>query len=629
MTASIDEIDLRVAGDVSIDLIAALRTQVGELAGSDDLPEAAKIAIAGAATVLEKLDVTVEVRAPFQSAIAVIDVEPLLAPLEDVLTKVRAVLAQVTPAALIEQLEEPFEALLAQLERLKPAALVAGLSAQFQQLIDAVRVVDPRQLVAPLEQEFERLLTLLRDAADPARIFAPLTQLYARLQELLDRLQLEKVVGGILNVTAELPAKMGESVQGALENQTASGVTLPATDRGDGTQPFRLGDLLRPMAALIDQVRLAISRLAEEQLGQAMALLAAPLGALRRLTQNGTDLLDQAAAAVTQRMDLLDPFAAGPAQELRNALQDLTLAVSRANLSAEDRVQIGDSAAALSLDLRADALTQSLAGAEGQMAQLLASLQDVDLNRLLARLSEQIDTLAPPPIFDFDATAGVDAQIDALFAAVNLRPLIQELDELGARVQAKIEVFATTLANGLIKVVDTLVQGLAPITSGSMLQLLDEGMARVRAEFEILDPAIIEAEVAEVLEAVIDGLRAFSPAQFAAELGFIFDAALEKLNELDPATLLADLNPLESVIEQFGSLRPSVVLQPLVESTTDLTAAFETLVSTDLLSPVLEAVARLKAQLEEILAVVESELRGLIDDLQEMAGGFSVSLSIG
>jgi hypothetical protein len=163
-----------------------------------------------------------------------------------------------------------------------------------------------------------------------------------------------------------------------------------------------------------------------------------------------------------------------------------------------------------------------------------------------------------------------------------------------------------------------------------LLELMGEAAARLRAEFEVLDPAVIESEVADLLDAVIDGLAAFSPARLADELGLVFDGALAKLQALDPAALLANLDPLANVIAGFEALRPSAVLAPLLATTEELSEAFEAIVSVDITGPLVEAVARLKAQLEEIIAAVESELRALLADLRAMAGGGAgVSLSVG
>ena len=622
-------IDLSAAGKASIDLIGDIRGQVADLASSDDLPEAAKVAIAAAAAALERIDVTVEVRAPFQTALDQIDAKAVLAPLDGVLETVRAALSKATPQALVERLEGPFESLLAELERLRPAALLAGLSAQFQDLVARVQALDPGRLVAPLEAQFQALLARLRSAADPAPLFAPLKAAYRGLLELLELLDLRKLIDAVVRTTAELPGKLNESLRGSLEGGLEAGATLPDTD--PGARQFRLGDVLRPLALLLFRLRNALLRLGGEVIDGALGLIAAPLGALRGLVEEGGGVIARVVEAVEERMRALDPLTAGgPAAELRRALQDVALAADGAALSVEGRVELEGSLAAVQLDLRVEGTALSRQQAEEELERLRARLHEPGLGRLIERLRGQLGALVPAPLLEGGLAGSAHERLAALLDELDPAPLIEELDDLGPRVQAKVEQFADTIARGLIKVWDTLVTGLSPLMPAGLLELMGEAAARLRAEFEVLDPAVIESEVADLLDAVIDGLAAFSPARLADELGLVFDGALAKLQALDPAALLANLDPLANVIAGFEALRPSAVLAPLLATTEELSEAFEAIVSVDITGPLVEAVARLKAQLEEIIAAVESELRALLADLRAMAGGGAgVSLSVG
>jgi hypothetical protein len=151
----------------------------------------------------------------------------------------------------------------------------------------------------------------------------------------------------------------------------------------------------------------------------------------------------------------------------------------------------------------------------------------------------------------------------------------------------------------------------------------------VRAELTVLDPAVFEQEVRDLVDALVDGLQAFSPASLAAQLNGVFDSLLDKLQQLDPAQLLGDLSPLEAVIDQFKDLRPSIVLAPLVASTQDLQAALEGVLAIDLSAALRAAFDKLRAQLEAVVAAVQAEFEALLSFLESQAGGgASVGVSV-
>jgi hypothetical protein len=127
-------------------------------------------------------------------------------------------------------------------------------------------------------------------------------------------------------------------------------------------------------------------------------------------------------------------------------------------------------------------------------------------------------------------------------------------------------------------------------------------------------------------------LNRFSPNSLASQLSGIFDGLKAKLNAVNPATLLGNLDPIAGVIAKFETLRPSVVLKPLADSTKDLTKALEELTSLDLGGALVTAAEKLKAQLAVVIEGLEHELQALLDYLEGLAGGgvsVSVSASVG
>jgi hypothetical protein len=137
----------------------------------------------------------------------------------------------------------------------------------------------------------------------------------------------------------------------------------------------------------------------------------------------------------------------------------------------------------------------------------------------------------------------------------------------------------------------------------------------------------VEAEVRDMVDAVISVFDQFSPANLAALFSGIFDSIRAKLNTLNPATLLGDLSSIDNILIEFGKLKPSVVLAPLVESTAGLNVMLQKIAGVQVGDVVVQAVARLKGQLEDIVAGLEQEFKGLLDYLEGLAGGASVSVS--
>src|SRR5262249_11712475 len=170
---------------------------------------------------------------------------------------------------------------------------------------------------------------------------------------------------------------------------------------------------------------------------------------------------------------------------------------------------------------------------------------------------------------------------------------------------------------------------LDPVLPAGLLARFHAGMDRIHAELAVLDPTPIEQEAREVLDALLGALKAWSPAAIADELGGVFDALHAKLAELDPATLLGGLDPLGPLIDGFAALKPSTVLAPLVDQTTDIEQSLERLAGLTLGQALIDAVAELRAQLELVVNDVQHELDTLLDDLGRMSGDASVSASVG
>jgi hypothetical protein len=625
LAAEISAIDIHAAGQASIDVLSGIREKVEELLSSDDIPDAAKSVIGVAAEQLKQINVSASVTAPFHEALAKIDVGVILAPVEAGMGKVREVLQKVTPQALIDELDGPFEALLEELAKFKPEKLLGGISKAFDDLMSLLQNADPRALVAPIEAEFQKLVQKLRDAIDPAPLFKPLNDAYQKILSLVDVVDLGKLLKTLMSKLGNLPEQMTGAAKGAIAAKAAGAV--PLTE--DGLGGFKFGDILRPVAMLLRDVRQKVLGFAESLLGEALELLLAPLSLLKRLADPASGVAAEIAGAVAARRGLVDPFASrGPVAELRAALHLLSDTAS--GLSFDARLQVGDAVAAVQIDAHIGGLAAASAAVDDALGRMQAASAPPELGLVLRRFSGAMTAPTTAALLGADPSAGVLQRIGALFDAIDPTPLADELDSLGDRVLAKLDALKEDLIKGFLDLLYGLLKTLMPITPYGFAEMLTVGMQRVKGQLAVLDPSVFEDEIRHILDGVLSGLNRFSPAAMAEELGKLFDAVLAKLGTLNPATLLGDLDPVAQVIAKLEELRPSVVLAPMVAETQDLKQALDQIADFKLGAAVIEAAVKLRAELDLIVEEVQQQIDKLLDDLGAAGGqgGASADISV-
>src|SRR5262245_18442057 len=404
-------VDFGQAGQASLDLVKGIRADVEQAVGSGDVPEPGKAAIGVAAGALKGIDVKVEVSAKFDAELAKIDPKLALAPLDPILAKFRSTLETVTPASIVAQLDKPFQALLDLLGRLKPAALLAGLSQEFEGFVALIGKLDPKALVAPIDAEFQKLVKAFQDAVDPAPLFAPLRAGYAKLQELIDLIDLEKLLEKLLGKLTALPDLFQGSVQSRVA-RTSSGSGGDISPKA--LREFRFGDIIRPLVALINRLKTTVLGLADGLIGDALALLDEPLARLRRLADGAGALVGDVAAALDGRRSQLDLFGfGGPAVELRAAIEELSLVAD--TLPMAGKARLGPLVASFQLDLHAPALAGPLADVDGAAASFSRRLAPPDLVVALAQFGDTLARLVPGPLLAAEAAGAIRDRIAALF----------------------------------------------------------------------------------------------------------------------------------------------------------------------------------------------------------------------
>lgn len=625
LAAQVDAIDFEAAADEARELMVGIREKVQEVVGSDDVPPAARGALSLAAQGLKQIDLRGEVRAPIFEKLDALDPNLILTPLQPLKDQLDAMLDQVTPSALVAQLDQPFLDAVAVLEQYKPTALLEMLSHEFHRVTDLLDHADPRTLVAPLQSEFTKITDKIREAASPAPLFAPLETVYGQIMAAVDVVDLEKLLGGIVKRVADMPQSIGTSVQAAVD-QRAGGVNavLPGAPAA-----FKFGDLVRPFAAIVKDVRDFVNGLPQDVIGGALSAVAAPIVLVQELSDPRRGFLARLAAAVDARVALLLPATAdSPAAKLMDALSDLQITLQAStHLSADAHVQLGGGVASVQLDARLTLLVEARVDLDEAVERFFARLTPPSFAVELRRAAAALTTFVPPELTSLPANATVQQRVNALFDAIDPAPFVVELDAISDDITAKLGALKQEIVNGIVRILRLVFRSIDGVMPSGMSGHLHAFMTAIRAELAGLDPAPIKVEMQALVDSLINVVNAFSPAAIAARLGVVFDAVKNKVNELDPAALVGDTTVLDAPFTALKALQPSIILQPLVAQAKALEDALKALLDLQLGEALVSAVVRLRAAIEGALDDVFAEFEALLAFL-EGGGDVSVSASV-
>lgn len=630
LAGELTSIDLSGASAQSVSVVHDLRETLKKALSNADIPDAAKAPLGILAGEVRKIDLTVGISGPLDEAVARIDLHSALQPVDDAIGKAREALRKLSPSALVATLDAEFSKAFSALASISPDALIAQLSASFHEAADQIDRIDPTRLIQPLQDAFESAVLAARHACDPAPLLAPVVGLYREIEDILDALDPFELFGPIVAEVSRLPARMAAATSSAIAQGVAGGEALVAGAGGI----FRFGDILRPFALLIGEARRVVRRGAGAILEEGLALLEGPLTLLNQGAQMVGGHLAEIGAAVERRRGLVDAtFGTGALAELRAALD--RLARIEAGLAEHGRSSVALNSAVLSIQFDAHIIVsfparERLDGAVSAFDNQLAS---PELGQSFARLGSVASSFFPPALDRSQAGLAIMDRIDALFAVIDPTPIADEMDAIGALLQAKFQSFASNIAKALFKIFNAVFEELDPLLPRAMLGSVGAALDAIRGQLKALDPASLESELGEVLDAVVAAFDAYSPLAFAGTLTGTFDAIKAKLMALDPKVLLGDLDPLADVIARFGSLRPSLVLAPLVAQAEAVDVALAGLLDFSPADILAKAIINLKAEIELVLKDIEVELDGLLGDIEAAGGGgggsISVSASIG
>jgi hypothetical protein len=618
LSEAVGRMDLSGAATLTADNIRELRSSLRDALGSGAVPEPVRAAVGAVASSLQSVDVS----GTLGSVTVHLDAAVLSAPLEGAragIAEVRAALAGISPEALTADLDAPFRSALEALDKLSLEPFTSAVSSQLRTLEGTVRSADPRLLLAPLEDGFQGALATVRTTLDPTPLLAPLQEAYEALRDIVSELDIEAAFRSLLGAVAEVP----DTLLGAVRTRAGSAVAGETVAAPLATE-FRLGDVLRPIAALLAEIRARVVSLAGPALGDVLAVLATGARGLHRALDPDTGAVAAVAAQLRARLELADPASAvGPLAELRAAVTTF-MATTRSLDVGAGAVRVD---AALD-GIRVEVVAPGGADASTRATRLLERVDTTAQRFTAPRLRASIEASFPAVLLDQtrDPRAAVDDFVEALFAPLDPTAAADELDAIGVAVRAKLETLSEALAKGLTRVAAAFFGAFDPIRPERILARIQAGIDRVTAELDVLDPSVVGRELTGVVEATLSLASMYSPGAWGRRLGAVFDAVLAQLDAFDPAGLLAGADPVAAARSELEAMQPSTVLAPLAAAAASITRALDAIDQLDL-SGLAQATATLTVGADGLLDGVAEEWAGLLEDL--VSAGASVEVSVG
>ena len=580
---------------------------------------------------LASVNLTAEVSGPIDAALGAVDPTAALESAAAAIGGTVGQLRALDPASLAVELDRPIDELLATLNRFGPGLLRDAIDEAVEPVRDAVRELDATQLLAPLTQLYAELAGKVDSVLDPEAIFAPLEALYQPVLDAVDAVAPRRLLGLVESRSEAVGSKAGQPVTPP-PSFTAGGGVLKAelgisAEADDELFGFRPGDLLIPLIDLHRRLMAAFDALADEVLEQAGALLRESIvGRLRALDPAGV------VARVDGAFATIEAELAPPAVSASLADSVLAYHAAAGRIAAGARLDLsaGDRAAAVRVTATMPLLDPLvLVPSSSQGAALDTGLLNArgtvglgDLGTSFAAVGPRLEALLPSFL-----TADVDPG--------GLRAALRELDPSPIRIEIN-ELF-DDMGRKLVGAQDPLVRGLAelallaeeqflPLSPAAIVDLAQALHAGVRQQVEALGPATFKDEVGLMFDAVKRQLAIFDPSVIGEELNRLRDELLARLDALVDA-LLPDFSPFNAMVDRLAALKPSQLLAPLTAALQPLTELLAVLDPAVLLQPILDLIARIRADIPRILADVEAAFDEVLRALSD--GGISgVSVSV-
>jgi hypothetical protein len=625
--AQLSSFDLKDASSLVVDQLHDLRDTVAELDFSI-LPNAALSALHAGAQTLKGLDVAGTVNPPLNEILAKVDPTPQLESVTATLSAATGQLKAIDPASVVTQLDKPVDELLKVLSEFGPDKLRSLLDAALQPVNEALRGLDFATALAPVTRIYADLFARVDSVLNPDPIFEPLNDFVQPVVDVIDAIQPSR----LLNFATSQAGPMAQATTsstgppGAIKDARATLQAIPAAP--EGNEPlfgFRPGDMLMPVIDLYRQLMQVVDGFSDDLLNPAAALLHEAFSArLESLFPSSVEI------EVSANLDVvIGEFDSGrvtsrllPAGAAFQTFVE-TFTAKSANL------QAGDAAVALrigSLLPAADPL--ALAPAQSQSGSVAAACAQVQAGLRLeglqnaARHLSSLQEMLPPFLKAATATA---ESLRQFLRDLDPAPIRSAINEAFDRIGRRIVALQDPLMTGIDAFMRLVEDFLLPITPAALLELADRLHEAVKEQLLAFHPNTFKDEVKIIFDVVKAQVKAFDPSVIVTELNKQRDLLLKTLHDF-VGQILPDPAQFIALQQTLAGLKPSEILKPAVEI---LKPVSEVLAKIDIkivLEPLIEAIARVRAQLPEVVAEIEAALDEVLDAIPE-GGASSVSAS--
>ena len=631
ITATLEGFDLSESAAGVVDNLHALRDTLQGLDFSV-LPDPALSALHTGATVLREIDVAGTVNPELERALAAVDPTALIEEVAQGIAGLTEQLALLDPATLARQLDAPVDALLDALSKLGPESFRSLVDTALEPLEDAVSGLDFAQLFAPITQLYAELAARVDAVLDPDRIFAPLDALFQPVVDLVDGLQPSRFVALLEPHGVGFAESLG-SAGGPPASVVSAGLkaALPAgPEADDDLFGFRVGDLLIPLIdlhrmftqaldRLDDQLLTAVGRQVQGGLHGALQALSPASVSLRVGTSLAGARVEFEPAQVSRRFH--------DAVQAYHATATAIAAAARANLSTPDAA-----AATRVLGLLGQVHPLQLVPDAAPFESVRSASVQLEARLDLRALRSSFPGLAPLAKLMPEFLAAPDMGAATIRQALHdldpapLRDDINQIfDRLGRRIVGLKDVFLIALEE-LGRVIE---EFLLPVTPGNLVALADRLHAGLQEQILELRPSRFKDEIVLLFDTVKRQLAAFDPALIVQELNALRDGLIAKIRSF-VAQLLPDPALFAETLARLAALKPSVLLAPLTQTLAPVTQVLATLDPQALFQPLIDAIARVRTELPDTIAVVEAALDEVLALVPEGGpGGASAQGTVG
>jgi hypothetical protein len=626
--AQLDSFDLKEPASLIVDDLHKLRDKLAAVDFSK-IPGPALTGLHVGAQLLRGLDVAGAVNPPLSDALAKVDPSPQLQSVTATLSGATANLRAIDPSAVVAQLDKPVDELLKALNEFGPEKLKGLLLEATRPIEDALRQIDFTQVLAPLTALFSQLSAKVDAVLNPDAIFAPLDKLIQPVVDAIDAVKPSNLIA-LATAQAEPVSEATASAAhppAAIANARAALQAIPeAAETQEKLFGYRPGDLLLPV---IDMYRLfmrGFDQVSDEVLDAAAQAFTHNLsGRLQALLPTSIELeVDGSLQLVVGEFD--PGVVMGQLGDSADGFQTFVAKFTSlsANLTVGDTVisaRIGNLLAQLDPLLLMPSLPQS----DALVAASVQAKASVRLDGIQNVASQLVALEAMFPAFM--SASEVTAQ--------SLRQFLQDLDpapiriainEAFDRIGVRIVALQEPAMKGLDQLMSLVEEFVLPITPGALLVLGDKLHQAAKDQLLAFHPDRFKDELTVVFDIVKAQLKAFDPTIIVEELNHQRDVVIQTLHDF-VAQVQPDLSEFVKLQGDLAALKPSELLKPTVQSLKPVADLLGKIDVKIILEPLIEAIARVRAQVPEVVAEIEAALDEVLNVIPD-GGGASVSASV-